>query len=236
MNVYFCGLDDLYTKKLEDLLKIYSDNGGEVFFSKITLCDEIMVIEDKVQVYFCMPEGTIDGVNGINFAESVRKINKKAIIIFLSQNMLSVGGILKRYICPAAYFLYDELENLADFVIRTVQQLEQSPDEANIKLEIVSKYEKIEVSLNNVLYFVSCNKKIVCNMANGQKVEFYGTLSSIEKLYDEFLIRCHSGYLVNKQKISEVNYTKNYMRVFDSNEKIPISRKYRPDIKRFLNA
>ena len=34
MNVYFCGLDDLYTKKLEDLLKIYSDNGGEVFFSK----------------------------------------------------------------------------------------------------------------------------------------------------------------------------------------------------------
>ena len=72
-------------------------------------------------------------------------------------------------------------------------------------------------------------------MANGKKVEFYGTLSAIEKLYDEFLIRCHSGYLVNKQKIAEVNYTKNYMKVFDSDEKIPISRKYRPDVKRFLN-
>lgn len=236
MNIYFCGLEEEYAEYLKNSLKINLKSfSKEIIFKKLYYDSEIIYLNDSLQIYFCVPESTVDGLDGIRFSEKIRQQNERAIIIFLSQNLLSAADILKKYICPAGYFLFSELDEAVKLTVSILRQSKGRLKNNDLKMELVCKYKKVTVPLNNVVYFVSCNKKIICYLSNGKNIEFYGTLSDIEKNYSALFIRCHSGYLLNKQKIISVNYTQSYIEVSNSDEKIPISRKYRHQIKDFLN-
>lgn len=235
MKVYFCGLPNHTISQLTALFTDFNKNGVEIQFSNISTKSEILS-NNTLQIYFCIPESLIDGDTGIDFAKIIRKKDEKAIIIFLSKNLLSVTTILKKYICPAGYFLFDELSEAVKFSINILEQRMLVEKDMSLKIKIVSEYKKIAVSLNNIIYFVSCNKKIVCQLTNGKKIEFYGTLTNIEKSYKDIFLRCHSGYLINKWKIVSINYTQNYIELLNSNEIVPISRKYRSNIKQFIDS
>lgn len=220
-------------KEIKNLFKIYSEN-YEAVFSKIYYKNEIVLYDDEIQVYFCVAESVVNNINGIEFAKIIRRKNEKAVIIFLSQNFMSAVDILRKYICPAGYFLFDEVNEAVKFAVNIIEQKNIQEKDSDRKIELVSGYRKIIVSLSNVVYFVSCNKKIVCYLTNGKHIEFYGTLAHIEKSCGNLFLRCHSGYLINKKRIVFINYTQNYIELLNSSEKIPISRKYRAQIKNLV--
>ena len=237
MNIYFCGVNESYIdslkKSLQFNLKHYEN---ELSFSQILYATDIIPSSNQIQIYICVPESDINTINGIEFAEIIRKRNPKAIIIFLSQNLISAIDILKKYISPIGYFMYSELDEAVKFIVKLIEQKKNAIHSNDIKIEIISKYKKISVPLEDIIYFVSCNKKILCHLDNGDFIEFYGTLSNIEKIYGDVFIRCHAGYLVNRQKIMSINYSQGYMKVIHAKENIPISRKYRSQIKTLSNT
>lgn len=237
MNIYFCGVNetyiDLLRKQLMFKLKHYEN---ELSFSQIIYSTDIIPSSNQIQVYICVPESDINTINGIEFSEIIRKRNPHAIIIFLSKNLISAIDILKKNIGPTGYFMYSEIEEAVEFIAKLIEQKKIDTHSNDIKIEIISKYKKISVPLEDIIYFVSCNKKILCHLDNGEFIEFYGTLSNLEKIHGNVFIRCHAGYLVNKQKIMSINYSQGYMKVIHSKENIPISRKYRPQIKSLSKA
>ena len=234
MNVYYCGLAEQYIKKVKGLLDIHmAESALEIQHKSISSVGEILPQSGKLQVYFCVPESMIDGLNGIEFARNIRLNDDNAIIIFLSNNLLATVPVLKKFICPAGYYLYDEIKE-AILLVQDVLQLRSSA--SSFKIEIVSKYRKMRIPLSHVVYFTSANKKIICNLMNGKSIEFYSALADIEQKYGDLFIRCHSSYLINKQKITSINYTQGFIEVQQSEEKIPISRKYRADIKAYMQS
>ena len=171
----------------------------------------------------------------IEFSKSVRKKNREIIIIFISHNNLSIVSIMKKFICPAGYFLLDEVNEATNFLFDVLKAEENMTSEQEPSMEVICQYERITIPISNVIYFMACNKKINCKLTDGEVIEFYGTLAQIEEFYGGFLLRSHAGYLINKSKILMINYTKNVINV-SNNETIPISRKYRPVVKAYSDS
>lgn len=227
MKIYFSGLTDKLIHKMISLTERF--NKYEKIDYKMLNNEKDIVKMDEIQIFFCVPESILSGIDGINFAEKIRKKNDKAFIIFLSQNMLSAVPILKRYINPTGYFLYDECEDVVN-LIETILKIYISKQQ-NFEIDVTCKYKKMTIKLKNVNYFVSINKKIVCNMINGKAIEFYGTLSEIENKYGDMFLRCHSGYLVNRKQILYVNHTEGTVKLAGCEDIIPVSRKYKTIFK-----
>lgn len=233
MNIYFWGLKDGYVNDIIDLF--LKNNIRNVTFNKINFVEEMKVDVEKKKVLFCVPEFSYGDVNGIAFTESTRREYKNIIIIFLSQNNMSIVSVMKKHIYPAGYFLMNEINDAVQFLINVLEAEKRSDNSNELSMEIISRYEKVTIPISNVVYFVACNKKIVCKLSNGESVEFYGTLAQIEKEYKNIFLRTHAGYLVNKRKILLINFTKNLISV-QNDEMVPISRKYRSDIKIYADS
>ncbi len=236
MNIFFYGVKDAHTEEIESLFQVYAENRvDEIFFNTVTNPEEIVTQHRKNQIYFCVPEYAADGISGIEFAKLVRKRNTAADILFLSANNLSAISILKKFICPTGYFLFDEIPEAVNYMINILMERDEEDQNTANTIEIISQYEKIAIPVENIVYFVTYNKKIMCKLVDGKNIKFYGTLGQIEKEYTSFFIRCHAGYLVNKKKVLQVHLSKNYLEVIND-EILPISRKYRLDVKKYLDT
>ncbi len=236
MNVYFYGVKDSYIKKIQSLFMIYFENRiGEISFTKVASVEEVTVQSKKNQIFFCVPEYVNGNSSGIDFAKTVRKRIETADIIFLSMNNLSVISILKKYICPAGFFLFDEIQEAVNHLVSILKDREEQQKTDTDSIEIISQYDKLLIPIDNIVYFVTYNKKIMCKLVDGTDVKFYGTLTQIEQAYKVYFIRCHAGYLVNRKKILMIHMSKSYMDVVNE-EIVPISRKYRLDLKNFIES
>lgn len=234
MNIYFYGLSEKHIKEVKKFFHIHSGSVFDsIFYESLNFNGEITASRDKC-IYFCVPEASVAGVSGIEFSAEVRAKNANAVIVFLSCNNLSTVSILKKYILPAGYFLFDEISDAVKFVTGIFERENETKKKAELSMEIISQYEKVSIPVSNVVYFMSFNKKLMCKLIDGKSFEFYGTLNHIEQKYEKMFIRCHAGYLINKEKILMINYTKNYIDVLND-ESIPISRKYKQDIKNFMD-
>ena len=63
--------------------------------------------------------------------------------------------------------------------------------------------------------------------------EFYNTIGNLEKQYCDDFIRCHSGFLVNRQYIKGIR--KGEIELNGCEETVPVSKKYRTVINQLIN-
>lgn len=177
------------------------------------------------EIFLIEPEYSYNNISGISFAEKVRNTYPLCEIVFISANYLSLTEIMCRYIKPTGYFIAP-INDLRFFelMVRYINSIKEHNRE---KIVITSEYRKINVYTDDILYFTTEDKKIICVTIKGEKITFYDTMAALEKKHSHNFVRCHSGFLVNKYKILSVNKQLSYITLSDSEEKIPISRKYK---------
>lgn len=85
----------------------------------------------------------------------------------------------------------------------------------------------LRISTNDILYFMSMDRKILIVKKDGQE-EFYGKLKSIaDNLPSDFMM-IHQSYIVNQMYVSE--YTYEWLKMMN-NTIINISKPYRKDVR-----
>ena len=169
----------------------------------------------------------IDGEEGdaINFARRIRQNNKNAIIFLLTDKLQIIPemmkvGIFQVILKPIdADLVYDELD-------RAVQ----------LYADIYSIYDISWCGVNHLLnykdifYIEAYNRHLY--IVTGE--DSYISMGSIHKEKERFggrsFARCHCGFLVNMQYITECG--SNYVKMSNGKE-IPISRQYRDE---FMNS
>lgn len=165
----------------------------------------------------------IDGEEGdaINFARRIRQNNKNAIIFLLTDKLQIIPemmkvGIFQVILKPIdADLVYDELD-------RAVQ----------LYADIYSIYDISWCGVNHLLnykdifYIEAYNRHLYIVTEENS----YMSAGSIHKEKERFVgrsfARCHCGFLVNMQHITE--YGKNYIKMCNGKE-IPVSRQYREE-------
>lgn len=217
---------------------IYEDNGGRVgslegivsrYFIKRGIKFSMFITRLGAFCDFDSENNTdmvfidIDGEEGdaINFARRIRQNNKNAIIFLLTDKLQIIPemmkvGIFQVILKPIdADLVYDELD-------RAVQ----------LYADIYSIYDISWCGVNHLLdykdifYIEAYNRHLYIVTEENS----YMSAGSIHKEKERFVgrsfARCHCGFLVNMQHITE--YGKNYIKMCNGKE-IPVSRQYREE-------
>ena len=112
---------------------------------------------------------------------------------------------------------------IKEVLLRSIKQRKRS--------EAFFEFQKgnsvLRISTNDILYFMSMDRKILIVKKDGQE-EFYGKLKSIaDNLPSDFMM-IHQSYIVNQMYVSE--YTYEWLKMMNDTV-INISKPYRKDVR-----
>lgn len=118
-------------------------------------------------------------------------------------------------------FLYKRLIDIYNEIIKI--------NDTNNYFKVKNGFDYIILKTSDILYFESVDKKMFA-MTYTRSVSFYSNFENLLKQLPEHFIRCHKGYIVNSTKIDTVEYS-NMKIILEEDKTIPISRKYKNDLK-----
>lgn len=104
---------------------------------------------------------------------------------------------------------------------RTLERYLHSLNNADRSLIITRRNEQSIIKLSSILYCEIINRKVNIHLTNGNVIEYYDRISTLESKLDSEFFKSHRSYLVNLKHVS--GYSKNEI-TLDNNEKIPLSR------------
>ena len=94
---------------------------------------------------------------------------------------------------------------------------------------ITTRQKTQTVPYGKILYFEAREKRVYVR-TEFQEIGFHGTLSGLEKELQDAFIRCHKGYLVNRDKIRSVDWSQHLVQVGEDCI-LPISRNYQSRLR-----
>ncbi len=170
---------------------------------------------------------------GFSFAKTIREVSENCHIVFMSAHAEDMSFCFKNLIRPSGFILKPTSESEILEVIRTVlQKNRQTASDRVEKIYITTQGFKRTLSVQDIIYFSTRGKKLVCRTLDGEAIEFYGTIKSLSARYTANFIRCHSGFLANREMIRGIK--KGMLEMKNCTESLPISKKHRAEISVFL--
>lgn len=158
----------------------------------------------------------MDGINGIQLANKIRRINKKVDIVFITTSSEYALESFNTY--PLQYLLKPiDPEKLLKTIEKSISFWRLS----STSLLVKSRFGQTLILVNDIDYVEVYRHTIKFHMKDDICV-CSGNLSDIEKrLPKEIFVRCHKSYIVNMSQISEI---KRYSISLRNGLDIPIGR------------
>lgn len=189
----------------EDLLRKYEE--GEKF--------DIVFLDIRMQ-----------GINGLNTAERIRRQDQKVIIIFIT-SLLEYA--VKSYSVRAFNYLIKPIvkPKLIEVFDRAVREIEFDR-ENKIQFKI-GKNNFLNINVCKVYFIESKLRKLVVYFGN-ENAEYYETLAEEEKrLRSHGFVRIHRSYLVNLMHVERIGESGIVM---SNGKELAVGENYREDFLR----
>ena len=234
LNIAICDDNNSVLERLSKMLEsifIENDIDAKIPF-KCTTPTELLnhMSSNNVDVLF-LDIDLRDDLSGIDLANEIRKFNKNAYIIFTSAHL---EYILIAYKCKTFDFIPKPFtkEKIEETILRLIEDINGNK----------KKNTFIRINNKNTIINENCINFI---KRDGMKLVFYTdtrtyeTYSSFNKISNELpnnFIRCHKSYIVNINKINNINMSDNTI-IFNNindNVKCFIGPKYKNDLMKGL--
>ncbi|MBU5486696.1 LytTR family DNA-binding domain-containing protein [Clostridium sp. MSJ-8] len=149
-------------------------------------------------------------INGIQLAEKIREHDPRGFIIFITTHaeMSYLTFIYK--VEAMDYIIKDNYNNIRQRVndcIKNAHDKYKTKSSELQKIFSIKVEDKIvNIDYNDILFFETSSTihKVILHSVNRQ-VEFYSKMKEVENSLDERFIRCHNSFIVNKDKIKEID-------------------------------
>lgn len=165
----------------------------------------------------------LPGQNGVETARCIRRLNEKAVLIFLT---VSEDFYREAFDLYAFHYLIKpiRLSDLTEVLTKAADHICASEE----TLPIISNRQKLMLRHADIIYIDSSKHMLCFHMQDGQKYVSYGKLDEIQaQLTSELFIRCHKSFLINLIHVDKL--TREGFHVGDT--LIPISRTYAASAK-----
>lgn len=154
-----------------------------------------------------------NNINGIQLAEKIREYDPRGFIIFVTSHaeMSYLTFIYK--VEAMDYIIKDNYDNVKKRVHECIKNAHKKYKNKyfNIQKVFSTKINDkiINIDYNDILFFETSSKihKIIIHSINRQ-LEFYSKMKDIENTLDDRFIRCHTSFIVNKDKIKMIDKKK----------------------------
>lgn len=162
-------------------------------------------------------------ISGLKIAESIRKHNKDIYLIFITGH-LEFGLVAYKYKTfdyiakPLAF------ERLQETILRLYDDIfDNNPK--YIRLD----NNKTIIPENSVKYIQKDGMKLIFT-TDTRTYEVYSSFSKLEPTLPKQFVRCHKSYIVNLEKIHNINFSSNIIS-FNEHQKCYIGPKYKNNFK-----
>ncbi len=173
---------------------------------------------------------------GAEALEGVRRMRRRwqeSRILLLADRSISPLEYLRPQIMASSLLLRpykrEELQQVAEEFLRSY--LDEFPDETR-SLVIKAREGRMVVPYDSIYYLEAREKKIFVRL-NREEYSLYGTLDGLLQTLPEQFVRTHRSYVVNKKFIRQVRLADGFITLQDGFI-VPLSRRYRAEIKEFL--
>lgn len=149
-------------------------------------------------------------INGIQLAEKIRHYDPRCFIVFITADKSMSYLTFLHKVEAMDYILKDDFTNLPFRIKDCLHNAYTKYSSKNNKLKKIFS-AKVDDSILNVNYddilFFETSPTIhkVLLHYNNEVVEFYGKMKELEKILDDRFCRCHTSFIINKDKIREIN-------------------------------
>lgn len=205
-------------------IKYFTANSGEELLEMERFIEDFDIIFLDIEM---------DGLNGIETAREIRKTNNRAIIVFITGFK---DYALEAYELNTFHYLLKPIsqEKISELMINIISRIgEIKAYQETEKLFIIkTKNKVIQLPYNEIYYFEKILRRIKV-ISLEEEITFTGTTSDLLKDIDNnYFIRCHQGFIVNRHKISKYKNDSIYFKDLDNI--IPVSRSNKENIIRAL--
>ncbi|MFA5152285.1 MAG: LytTR family DNA-binding domain-containing protein [Clostridia bacterium] len=149
-------------------------------------------------------------INGIALSEKIRKYDSRGFIIFITTHD-NMRPLTFQYKVEALdYIIKNNIKSIeqriSECLVNVLEKYLKATHEV-VKIFHIDKEDRtIHIEYNQMFYIeTSATAHKVILHANDRQIEFYGNLDKIIKVLDKRFCRCHKSFIVNKEKIKEVD-------------------------------
>ncbi|MCR4943468.1 MAG: LytTR family DNA-binding domain-containing protein [Clostridium sp.] len=149
-------------------------------------------------------------INGIQLAEEIRKYDPRGFIIFITSHA-EMSYLTFLYKVEAMdYIIKDNYNNIRQRIYDCIQNANekyQTISNNSEKIFSIKANDKIvNINFNDIIFFETSSTihKVILHCTNRQ-IEFYSKMKEIEQNLDDRFCRCHNSFIVNTDKIKEID-------------------------------
>lgn len=149
-------------------------------------------------------------INGIQLAEKIREHDPRGFIIFVTTHA-EMSYLTFLYKVEAMdYIIKDNYQNIQQ---RISDCIKNAHDKYSSKVTDLQKVFSIKVNdkiinvdFDEIIFFETSPTihKVILHCKNRQ-IEFYSKMKDVEAMVDDRFCRCHNSYLINKDKMKEID-------------------------------
>lgn len=175
-------------------------------------------------------------MDGLNLASRIRKMQPRCFIVFITSHS-EMSFLTFQYKVEALDFIIkDTTEHIKTKIhecLLNVQEKYITANKSITKTFVIQHADKsVLIDYDEILFFeTSKNIHKVILHAKKRVIEFNGQLKDIERQLDQRFYRCHRSYIVNRDNISEVDYS-NLVVHMNNNEVCPMSVRLKKGLKK----
>lgn len=214
------------SKMLESIL-IKHNFDGEILFTTTNPEEIIPYSLNNTTDVFILDIDLKSNTTGIDIARKIRDNNKSAYLIFTTAHL---EYMLIAYKVKTFDFLAKPItsERLEETVIRLFEDVKNSTNNY-IKIR-----NNLVINENDIYCIKKQGMKLVYCTSDGKNYEEYTSFNKVENLLPDNFIRCHKSYIVNVNKINEIDSNNNIIN-FNNNISCTIGPKYKNNLMEVIN-
>lgn len=226
LNFVLCDDSKAALNKLSKMLEsiiIQNNLDGQIVLSTQNPSDLLNYVKDNPVSTVILDIDLNNDISGLKIAESIRKENKDIYIIFITGH-LEFGLVAYKYKTfdyIAKPISYERLQE-------TILRLYDDVFEDNPKYIRLDNNRTI-IPESSIKYIQKDGMKLVFT-TDTRTYEVYSSFSKLEPMLPKQFVRCHKSYIVNLNKIRNINFSSNVI-FFDENDKCYIGPKYKNNFK-----
>lgn len=217
MRIAICDDEEIFNRQTVELINTMLNKPTDC---KIITClsgEELLNKYEAERFDIIFLDIEMGGINGMNAARKIRKIDENVIIVFLtSYQEFAPDG----YEVNAYRYL---IKNQPEYIYK--KQFKSIFEEYSQKHKcfmITERNNKVCIRLKDICFFEVVNKRITVHTITNS-YEYTGKLSDVEEQLqnDDFFIRTHKSYIVN---IAQVDTIRSFDILMKNSENALMSR------------
>lgn len=216
----------LLSSQISFLIRKAGQNRLPLYTQKLDAVQQYLEYENVLQFFVC----DVTARDVIPLLEQLRQHNGQMKLVLLADGTVPPVNYIRPTILPTALLWRplqeDSTRQSLWEVINSLKET-QEQEENLFTLDVRGVVKKF--AYRDILFFEARDKKLYMH-SNRQEIPFPGTL---ERLLDELpgeFIRVHKSYIVNRTRVSEIQYGQNLLLV-EGGMMVPLSRSYKAEVK-----